>query len=107
MASVKYDDQLFLFQEFVDTLVLLVGIRILVLDDPQVVIQGLHVGIEFGLDISGQVPDVLVGQRHHRTCHEYLPVVLAAFQSRHRSAENRRGWHRAQNLVFANLSRVF
>lgn len=59
------DDQLLLLQKFADAAVFGLEGGVLVLDHPEIVVERLHIGVELGLDITGQEADIAVGKRHY------------------------------------------
>ncbi len=87
----RRNHQLLLVEHLADALVARVGHPPLVLDDAQVVVERLHVGIELRLDVAGQVPDVLVGQRHHRAGHVDLAILLLVLECRGESEQGLAG----------------
>ena len=78
----RCDDNLLLIQQFLDSTPLSIAAFsvLAALDDRQVVVKGLHVRVQFGLDIPGQITDVLVAQRNRRPGDENLSVVAPLLQ---------------------------
>ncbi len=93
------DDQLFKIHHFRDPLILLIGFVVLVLDEFQIVPERLHVGIKLRLDITRQVPDVLVAERHDGAGEINLFVVALLFQARR---QGDKGLTRSGHALYGN-----
>lgn len=76
------DDEFFVFEHFADLFGLVVFVAaVLVLDDGEVVVHGLHVGVEFGFDFAGEVADVFVAEGDDGACEVDLAVGAAVFEA--------------------------
>ena len=49
-------------------------------DHCQVVVERLHVGADLGLDVAGQIADILVGERHDRPGEHDLAIAGSLLQ---------------------------
>ena len=76
----RRDHELLRFPHVVDPLGRLRLLAALVADDGEVVVEGLHVGIEFVGDVPGEESEVAVGEGHHRPGEHDLPVTLPALE---------------------------
>ena len=74
--------QLLGLQHLADPLGVGVLVAQLVANDRQVVVQRLHVRVELGGNVAGQIAQVAIAQRHRRPGQEDLPIGRTALQRR-------------------------
>lgn len=74
-----YED-FFVFDHFVDGFGFFVFFVPLVFDEFEVVPEGLHVGVDFGFHVAGEVSDVFVGEGYDGACEVDLLVIASLFE---------------------------
>lgn len=77
-----FNGQIFPVEHLLQTLKHLTLFGKLIANDAQIVIKRLHIRLDFRLDISRQVLDILIGKRDHRTGEQNLAKLLPALQGR-------------------------
>ena len=87
----RRDHELLRFPHVVDPLGRLGLLAALVADDGEVVVEGLHVGVEFVGDVPGEESEVAVGEGHDRPGEHDLPVTLPALERRRQGEERLAG----------------